>query len=397
MSCRTITSVTSGVTYEHIATYDIQRLNKILTTEVDVFLDELNSPFKAEFNEHYFPEALNAVKLYRITYPSVVPEDNNRPITATGLIAIPETGVSTLRVVSYQHGTVFSNMEVPSNPEKSMETRLMIAQFAGQGYMVIAADYFGKGQLVSTETDSYLVKASTQQACLDMLHAAEAVCADLKIGMGELFLSGWSQGAWNTLTFLNKLESLNKRVKATAAASTPTDFYALINRWIHAPAAVDAPYLPGLMALQLNAYEHYYKLPGLADSAIKPEYRKASRDLYLNRIDFDTFYADTGKVSKLSDFLQQDVIDTSSIGTTRYWQIVQENQSYRWRSITPLRIYYGDVDEVIPEYISKLPVDYQQLMGGAEVTAIPSGKYADHRGNFVYAVKHQKQWFDQLS
>jgi hypothetical protein len=76
---------------------------------------------------------------------------------------------------------------------------------------------------------------------------------------------------------------------------------------------------------------------------------------------------------------------------------VQENQSYRWRSITPLRIYYGDVDEVVPEYISKLPVDYQQLMGGAEVTATPSGKYADHRGNFVYAVKHQKQWFDQLS
>jgi len=39
----------------------------------------------------------------------------------------------------------------------------MIAEFAGQGYAVIGADYFGKG--LSPEADSYLVKASTQQAC----------------------------------------------------------------------------------------------------------------------------------------------------------------------------------------------------------------------------------------
>jgi len=385
-------SLSSKVKYQYITTYDTQRLHKILTTEVADF-----SPFKVSY-----PSARYPVKLYRVSYSSVVPEDNNRPTVTSGLIAIPETENKSLPVVSYQHGTVFSKMAVPSHPDvpgspdDSMETRLMIAQFAGQGYIVIGADYFGKG--LSKETDGYLVKASAAQACLDMLKAAKVVSAHLKVEMGQLFLSGWSQGSWNTLAFLNKLESLDIPVRAAAVASAPTDLYALMNRWIHAPADIDATYLFGLMALQLNAYEKYYKLPGLANSAIKPEYQQLARDFYLNKITSEQFFGELESKghSKLNDFLQESFMDSSSIGNSRFWQIVQENQSYRWRSNTPVNTYYGDVDEVIPEYIAKLPVDYQSIMGGAKTTAIAAGAQANHRGTFLYAVEEQKKWFDQL-
>ena len=50
-------------------------------------------------------------------------------------------------MISYQHGTVYGKQEVPSFPDQSPETQLMIAQFAGQGYIVIGADYFGMGSL----------------------------------------------------------------------------------------------------------------------------------------------------------------------------------------------------------------------------------------------------------
>jgi len=53
---------------------------------------------------------------------------------------------------------------VPSFPEKSFETRLMIAQFAAQGYGVFGADYFGMG--TSKEKDGYMVLGSQQQACI---------------------------------------------------------------------------------------------------------------------------------------------------------------------------------------------------------------------------------------
>lgn len=374
--------VASGVTVERIGTYDVERLNQILTKEVKAFSD---------FSVTY-PRAKYGVTLYRITYPSVIPEQQNRPTIASGLLAIPETGKSEMPVVSYQHGTVFAKTEVPSHPEESMETRLVLAQFAGQGYIVVAADYFGKGE--SAEKDSYLVKASTQQACLDHLKAAQAVSANLGLHWGPLFLSGWSQGGWATMAFLNRLEEVGIPVKAAATASAPNDLFAIINGWLHAPTDHAASFLPALLALQINAYSEYYRLPGLDESALRPEYRQTARDLYENRITWDQ--ASSKLPSRLTELLREDFIAVGSIGNSPYWQILQDNQAYRWRSVTPLRTYYGGADEVTSSYIASLPVGFQKATGGAEATSVDAGAKANHRGTFVYAVADQKKWFDAL-
>ena len=368
--------------YEYLGTYDTNRLNQILTSELAEFSD-----FKVSY-----PAARYPVALYRVSYASVIPERHTQPTMASGLIAVPQTGGHTFPLVSYQHGSVFSKTAVPSHPDESMETRLMIAQFAGQGYLVIGADYFGKG--ISPETDSYLVKASTQQACLDMLIAARAVCADLKIEVGPLFLSGWSQGGWATMVFLHKLESLGIPVTAAAAASAPVDLFATINRWLHAPASNDAVYIPALISLQIHAYEAYYGLPGFAHAAIKPEYRQITHDLYLNKLTWEQAAAKLP--TRLSDLFQTNFSAASSIGQNSYCSILQDSQAYRWRSTTPLHTYYGAADEVVPIYIATMPVAYQQIMGGATVTAVAAGSQANHRGTFVYAVADQKKWFDQL-
>ena len=70
-------------------------------------------------------------------------------------------------MLSCQHDTVFDLSQVPSNPDASMEMRLVFTAFAAQGYIVIGADYFGCGQ--SDLPDSYLVRQSTHLANLDML------------------------------------------------------------------------------------------------------------------------------------------------------------------------------------------------------------------------------------
>ncbi len=376
------TNVSSGVKYQYIGTYEVSRLDSILTVEASSFSHLDVTYTKAE----------NPVKLYRVIYSSVIPELNNKPTSASGLIAIPENGKNNMPVVSYQHGTVFTKTEVPSNPEESLETKLMIAQFSGQGYILIAADYFGKG--LSSEPDSYQVKASTQQACLDMLKASEEVLKAMNFQHGQLFLSGWSMGGWSTLLFLQKLESLDIPVTAAASACTPTDIFALVNRWIYAPKETDAIWLPGILALQLNSYSFYYELPGLMESAIKQEYQKATLDFYQNKISFKEFYSKT--TSKVADYLKPDFIAAGSNSDSRYWQIIQDNNSYRWRSHTILNLYYGDADEAVPEYIGTLPVGYQELIAGGHTTAIPAGRLADHRGTFKFAVDHQKKWFDGM-
>lgn len=374
--------VASGVTYELIGTYDVAKLNTILTDDLKEFT---SFPIT-------YPPAKYDVKLYRIIYPSIIPEQQNRPTVASGLLAIPNTGKKEMPVVSYQHGTVFTKTAVPSHPEESMETQLIIANFAGQGYIVISPDYFGKG--ASTEKDSYLVKASTQQACLDHLKAAQAVSTHLDLTWESLFLSGWSQGGWATMVFLNKLEDVGITVTAAATASAPGDIYATINGWLHAPADNAASYIPGALALQIHACAEYRDLPGLVATLIRPEYQKASLDLYLNHITWAE--ASTKLPEKVSDMLNETFVNAKPGENARYWQILQDSQAYRFRSITPLRTFYGEQDEVVSPYIAQLPVGFQKAVGGAETTSVNAGTNANHRGTFVYGIKAQKQWFDEL-
>jgi len=203
------TEVTSGVRYEMIDRWDVTRLNSILKDEMPKF-SGVNITYTS---------ARNAVNLYRVTYKSVVPERGNRPIVATGLLALPDIADAQLPLVSYQHGTVYGKDEVPSNPDKSPETAVMIAQFAGQGYALIGADYFGMG--ASKEPEGYMVKGSHQQATFDMLQASRAVMAQMKRKDGKLFLAGWSQGGFVTMAFLEKLEKMGEPVAAAATASAP--------------------------------------------------------------------------------------------------------------------------------------------------------------------------------
>lgn len=383
------TTVFSGLEYELIGTYDQVRLAKVLESELDDFMRSSTMP--NAFRGKFVPPRY-AVKLYRVKYRSVVPELNNHPTVASGLIAIPDSGETSMPVVSYQHGTVFDKQFVPSNPESSMETRLMIAQFASQGYVVIGADYFGRG--VSDLPDSYLVKGSTRQATLDMLIAAKDILDAMKITISHLFVSGWSQGGWVTMQYLNSLDALRVPVSAAAAASAPVDLYLTMNRWVNNPQAVDAVYLPAVVALQLQAQEHYHSQVGLAESAIRTQYLQAARDLYQNKIDWETFFKMTPP--KLADFLRPEFSKSGFSGNGPYWHVLESNQAYRWRSDTPLRTYYGGRDEVTPEMIGKLPEQTQILLGGATAQAINAGEQADHRAVFVYSVLDQKPWFDSF-
>jgi hypothetical protein len=103
-----------------------------------------------------------------------------------------------------------------------------------------------------------------------MLLAARAVCTDLKVVPGELFLSGWSQGSFSTSAFLRRLEANGTPVRAAAMASAPNDIYLCFSRWIHVPSDLDVSWLVATAAMLVNAYEHYYDLPGLSRNTGKP-------------------------------------------------------------------------------------------------------------------------------
>ncbi len=371
--------VPSHIEYRLICQYSVERLNRILTTELAEF-----STFPVQY-----PAAKNAVNLYEVLYTTVIPEYDNRPVRVSGLLAVPQVAETTLPVLSYQHGTVFTRNEVPSRPENSMETRLAVACFAGNGYIVAAADYIGKG--VSDEPDGWLVSECTAQACFDLLNATRNICSELKLTPGKLFLSGWSQGSFSTAALLKRLEQNHIPVAAAAMASAPNDIYLTFNRWIHVTSPLDVDWLVGAAILMVNSYENYYRLPGLTATAIKPQYLQAARDLYANRI---TWTEAAKKLPpKVSDLFQDDFISRNTLMTSRFFEQLRQNTSYRWRFNTPAFYYYGDIDEVVTPYMVQLPVEYQKTLGGVLPQAIGAGTKANHRGTFVFGLADQQKRF----
>lgn len=372
--------VSSGLQYELIGRWDADRLNKVLSEDTPKFFG---------VTVKYSP-AKNAVKLYRVTYNSVVPERDNKPIVATGLIAIPDTAGTSFPLVSYQHGTVYEKTQVPSYPDQSPETQLMLAQFAGQGYIVIGADYFGMG--ASKEPEGYMVKASHQQATYDMLMASRAVLAHMKLTSPRLFIAGWSQGGFVTMAFLEKLEAAGVKVDAAATASAPVDIFVALNGFLNFPRKNDADWVNSLFILSSFSFENYYGVPGLARALIADAYYDVARKAYL-REPFNAADVPTD----LHKLLKPDYFNPQYFADSAYGRLVAQTTAYRWIIKSPVRNYYGETDEAISTGLGQLAATYQHAIGNGntQVQAVSTGA-TSHRGTYATAVPQWKTWFDGL-
>lgn len=373
--------VTSGVSYELIGRWDADKLNQILTTDTPKFFG---------VSVTYTP-ARNAVRLYRVTYGSVIPEMGNRPTIATGLLAIPDTNDTSFPMFSYQHGTVYGKEQVPSFPDQSPETQLALAQFAGQGYIVIGADYFGMG--LSKEPEGYMVKGSHQQATYDMVMASRAVLENMKLAAPKLFIGGWSQGGFVTMAFLEKLESAGVPVAAATTASAPSDVFVALSGFLDFPRKNDADWVPTLFILSSFAFENYYGVPGLARSLLNDAYYDVSRKAY-EKQPFDASQIPTD----LRKLVRAEYFDPQFFAASAYGRLVLEKaNAYRWIIKSPVRNYYGEADEAISTGLGQLVMTYQRAIGSGntQVNAVSTGQ-TSHRGTYATAIPQWKIWFDSL-
>lgn len=375
-----VVKLSTGIEYQRIARWDADQLNKIL---------QVDTPAFAGITTAYSP-ARNAVRLYRVTYSSVVPERGNKPTIASGLLAIPEDSGTSFPMVSYQHGTVYGKQEVPSFPQQSPETQLMVAQFAGQGYVVVGADYFGLG--TSTEPEGYMVKASHQQATYDMLIASRAVLDHLKLTTTKLFIAGWSQGGFVTMAMLEKLEQAGVKVDAAATASAPADVFVALNGFLNFPRKNDASWVTSLFILSAFSFENYYGVPGLARSLISDAYYDVSRKAYLREP-----YDPAQVPADLHKLIRADYFDPQFFAASAYGRLAAQATAYRWIIKSRVRNYYGESDEVISIGLGQLPMTYQRAIGSGNQTveAVSTGS-TSHRGTFATAVPKWKSWFDGL-
>lgn len=384
-------SISDSVSYRYIGTYDTVRMKSILNGELDAFLNGASMPsseFKSDFSVPKF-----GMKLYRVKYKSVVPEWNNKSTVSTGLLAIPDNGLDSFPMISYQHGTVFEKTSVPSIPDSSMETRLMLAQYGSQGFIVIGADYHGLGE--SEEPNSFFAKQSTEQAMVDMYKASEQILQHLKIKQGPFFIHGWSQGGFNTMCFLRKLETLKIPVRGCITAAGPAEMSGIINRWINNVQPQDAAFLPGAATNFFFVKEKYDGIEGITKAAIQPQYYELAKSLYEFRISFMEFFQKTN-YAKIDDVLNEEFRKTGNLAISPLWKKLEEMQAYRWRPTTPIMNYCGQGDEVVPYEMALAGPIFQNVLGVKTTAYENAGEKADHRCTYVYSLIHSKPIYDSL-
>lgn len=379
------------IKYKLIKTFSLADIDTIRTVKLAEFLSTAEIKSSAYINR--MSPAKYPVKIYSVTYSSVIPEQNNKPTIATGLIAIPDIPASSVPMISYQHGTVFSKNWAPSMYEKSYEAQFMIAQFASQGYAMIAADYFGIGD-VSPEANSYFVRYSTEQACLDIYKASLKVLEKESKSISKFFINGWSQGGYNTMLLLRRLESERIPVKAAFTAAGPVDPVLFVNRGLHNPRPFDAEFMSAAMINMIFSIEKYNNMSGLSRKYINPLYYDKAKALFDFKLDYDAFIKEVPMDLKV--VFTQDLFTESKAAVTPFWSILSTYEAYRWLSPTPLKIFGGGRDEAVPDYIAKVTFDYMSILGKKDIEFINAGTTADHRNTYIESLITAKPWIDSF-
>ena len=429
-----------------------EKLDSVSQDDLDTILNEEQKGFRAgevkeigdgtaDYWKDYVPPVFEPVKnevdLYRVAYRSTIPEQGNRPTVAYGLVAIPTGATGTLPLVSYQHGTLFLKESAPSQAfswdknssevvkyglrQKDFygscyETRLNVAQFAGRGYAVIAPDYFGVGN--SVEDDSFVVKKSEQQACLDMHAAAQKLFASLNLRTDKLFLNGWSQGALVSVSFQEALEAKGVKVDGVSTAATPADTGMFGEQFIFNPRPYSTTTVPNAAWSIFVHQFSSFALSGYSGQTSAPlelfggNY-ELSRKFYMREFQTmpDFRWQDDGRggmepvlemdgvVTKVdvSRFLSQSVARSpAAYEKTAYAKLIADAGSGKTRLEGPMRMYYGEQDEGYTAAVCTIVDTWQRgTFGKTNIVQVPV-EHASHRATFLTAAFGQLSWFEDI-
>ncbi|GAA2942518.1 alpha/beta fold hydrolase [Streptomyces violaceus] len=133
----------------------------------------------------------HGVVAFRLVYRTVDP--HGRPITASGLLALPVDAPRRLPAVSFAHGTGSHKDDAPSMRRAAFLSAPVIAH-ASAGAAGIAPDYLGMGK--GPGPHPWMDIGSETTASLDMLRAARAFTPRTEHVLDrEVMVTGFSQGA----------------------------------------------------------------------------------------------------------------------------------------------------------------------------------------------------------
>lgn len=210
------------------------------------------------------PAARYGFTEYRVTYRTI--DVAGRPTTASGVLALPDSGRRGLAPVVYLHGTTVPKNAVASATGDNYDAAAG-PMFAAAGYAGVAPDYLGLGS--GPGPHPYMVHTAETTSATDMLAAAR----DLARRKGRTLdpgirVAGFSQGATAAMDLGKTLHAHpvpGTSVTAIGALSGPYDLTGAelpIALGTHQLTGVEVSFYLAYLTIGWNPVYHLYDSPG---------------------------------------------------------------------------------------------------------------------------------------
>ncbi|GAA4404920.1 hypothetical protein GCM10023187_22810 [Nibrella viscosa] len=302
----------------------------------------------------------HGIKAYRIVYNTT--NTDGKTIQASGALLVPDSA-GLYSMISMQHGTIHSNYEAPSNYKPGSEAYTFGSVFSSIGYIIAVPDYIGYGASKNLP-HPYEHRESLATASFDMLRAAREFMEANRTGWDKrLFIAGYSEGGYATMSLQKKLEEEYPdefnliASSAGAGAYHKTAFMQhLVNNPTHGISGFNRNYLWVMLTYnRLYSPERpvfYYVKPPYA-ARIEAQLQNAGISVSLNQIFTEEF---------------RKAINNGTDKT--FLQAVGDNDVYDWKPKTPTQLYHGDADNMVFYFNSKDAYDAMRKRGATNIELI---------------------------
>ncbi len=303
-----------------------------------------------ELRARYGPLAQYGVELYKLEYTT--PDPFGLRDTASGLVVIPKLEGRLLPTLCYQHGTVGSKDDVPSNLRGGYQ---LAEVFASLGYFSVAPDFVGLGS--SRGFHPYVHAATEASAAIDMLKAARVFANDAEILLnGQLFLTGYSQGGHASMALHRRLETLDDPDLQVTAAAHMAGPYSISGVMRDQMLSDEAYMFPAYVPYTILSYDYVYGLFDELEDYLLPKYANVV-NFFVSGI-MDLFTVNGLLISELTkDFgapIPRRMLQDSVIARVEedpehpFNRALADNDVFNWGPQAPTRLFHCAGDDQVP-------------------------------------------------
>ena len=325
----------------------------------------------------------NGVEMYKITYTT--PDIHGVLDTASGLLVLPvRDEVFSYPLLCYQHGTVGSKTDVPSNLQGGWE---LAAVWGGLGYVTAAPDFLGLGE--ARGFHPYVHADTEASAGLDMMRAVRQYGEEHEVYINDqVFVTGYSQGG-HAAAALHKEIQENHSDEFDLAASAPMSGpYSISGAMKEFILSDEIYFFPAYFPYTILSYNLAYDLFDDVEEIFKQPYADRIREFGDGEITLGTLnddlidmLTDNTGASVTKRMIQDSIIEAVvNIPDHPYNLALEDNDVYDWAPEVPTRLLYCMADDQVVYTNSIIADSVMNANGAANVMAIDVDSDADHGG-----------------